>query len=121
MENGSIAILRVGEDLADGLASAYFVACLYIDLAQVTINREVVTVAYNHRVVVARDNEYTRHFAIEYGTCVGSGRGLDVDAAIVGTDVFKLLVLLLAKGTYDGVAAGDGERQTPTVAGKVVG
>ena len=58
MQDRGIAVFRIGKNLADSLAGADLVAGFYIHLAQVAVNSQVVTVTYDDRVVVARNNEH---------------------------------------------------------------
>ena len=43
MEDRCVAVFGIGKDLADGLPGADLISCLYIHLAQVAINSQVVT------------------------------------------------------------------------------
>ena len=103
MEDGRVAIVGVREDAAEGLAGGDLVAGLDIDLAQVAVHRQVVAVAHDDGVVVARESEDARYCPVEDGAGIGSGRGLDVNTAIIRADVFQLLVLLFAEGGDDRV------------------
>lgn len=88
MQDRGIAVFRIGKNLADSLAGADLVAGFYIYLAQITVNGQVVTVTYDDRVVIARNNEHAGYFAIEYSTGISSRSSLNVDTAIVGTYIF---------------------------------
>ena len=58
MKDGGIATLRIGEYLSDSLTGADFIACLYIDLAQVAVDGQVITMTYDDGVIVAGHYEY---------------------------------------------------------------
>jgi hypothetical protein len=105
MKDCCIAGLRIGEYLADSLTGTDLIACLYIDLAQVTIDCQIVTVTDDHRIVVTGHYEYTGHFTVEYRAGISSRCRLDVDTAVVGADVFEFRVLLFAEGTDNGIAS----------------
>ena len=59
MKDGGIATLRIGEYLSDSLTGADFIACLYIYLAQVAVDGQVITMTYDDGVIVAGHYEYT--------------------------------------------------------------
>ena len=79
MKDRSIAILSIGKNLSDRLAGTYLIACLHIDLAQIAVNRQIVTVTDNDRIVISRDNEHACHLAIEHGTSIRPRSGLDIE------------------------------------------
>lgn len=76
MKDCGIAVLCIGKDLSDRLAGTHLIACLHIDLAQVAIYRQIVTVADNDRIVISRNNEHTRHLTIEHGAGIRTRSGL---------------------------------------------
>ena len=78
MKDCCIAGLRIGEYLADSLTGTDLIACLYIDLAQVTIDCQIVTVTDDHRIVVTGHYEYTGHFTVEYRAGISSRCRLDI-------------------------------------------
>ena len=51
MKDGGIATLRIGEYLSDSLTGADFIACLYIYLAQVAVDAQLITMTYEGGVV----------------------------------------------------------------------
>ena len=97
MKDCGIAVLCIGKDLSDRLAGTHLIACLHIDLAQVAIYRQIVTVADNDRIVISRNNEHTRHLTIEHGAGIRTRSGLDVYTAVIRTDILQFLVLLFAQ------------------------
>lgn len=121
MKDRSIAVLGIGENLSDRLAGAHFIACLHIDLAQVTVDRQIVTVTDNDRVVISRNNEHARHLAIEHGTGIRTRSGLDIDTTVIRTDILQFLMLLFAKGSDNRMATGHRIRQTALIACKIIG
>ncbi len=98
MKDRSIAVLGIGENLSDRLAGAHFIACLHIDLAQVTVDRQIVTVTDNDRVVISRNNEHARHLAIEHGTASAPERFRISIPTVIRTDI-PVPMLLFAKGS----------------------
>ena len=88
MQNGGIMLFGVGEDTSQCLTGIDSVARLDVHLAQITINRKVISMAYDDGMVEAGDGKDTRHHTFEDGTGIGSGSGLDINAIVVGTDIF---------------------------------
>ena len=121
MKDRGIAVLCIGKDLSDRLAGTHLIACLHIDLAQVAIYRQIVTMADNDRIVISRNNEHTRHLTIEHGAGIRTRSGLDVYTAVIRTDLLQFLVLLFAEGSDNRMAAGHRIRQTPLIACKIIG
>ena len=121
MKDGGIATLRIGEYLSDSLTGADFIACLPVDLAQVAIYRQIVTMADNDRIVISRNNEHTRHLTIEHGAGIRTRSGLDVYTAVIRTDILQFLVLLFAEGSDNRRAAALRTRQTSLIACKIIG
>ena len=120
MKDRSIAILSIGKNLSDRLAGTYLIACLHIDLAQIAVNRQIVTVTDNDRIVISRDNEHACHLAIEHGTSIRPRSGLDIDTAVIRTDILQFLMLLLAKGSDNRMATGHRIGQTALIACKII-
>ena len=75
----------------------------------------------NDRIVISRDNEHACHLAIEHGTSIRPRSGLDIDTAVIRTDILQFLVLLFAEGSDNRMAAGHRIRQTPLIACKIIG
>ena len=76
---------------------------------------------HDHGIVVARHDENPRDDTLEDRPGIGAGVGTDIDTAIVRTDIFQLLVLLLAKGADHHVPSRHGIGQTSLVIDKATG
>ena len=49
------------------------VACFYIYLTQIAINRQVVTMTNDYGIIIPRHHEHTRYLPIEYRTGIRPG------------------------------------------------
>ena len=102
MENGGV-VGWIEEDLSDCLTGRDLIAGFDIDLAQVAVDREVITVTDDDGVVEPGDGEYTGNHTVEDGTGFGSRRSQDIDSVIIGTYMLEGGMLMLTEGSDDTV------------------
>ena len=73
VETGAVAVGRVAEDEAEGLAGFHFLSLTHFQLAQSGVDGEVSAMAYEHHIVVSvHDNHHRYHTGI-YGCGVRTG------------------------------------------------
>ena len=117
MQDSAVAILRVGENLADNLICLYNLARVDEDFAKIHINSEVIAMANHNHGVESVLTEYGRHLSIEHRACHSPRRCLDVDAAIVHFHMAQLGMPLATKVTHNpAIAATNGEQQPAFIA-----
>lgn len=97
MEHGLVIVLRIRIDFADALTGCHIVAGFYINMAQVAVDRQVVTMSYDDTVIVARDDEDACYHAIKDGTGFRPARSLDIDTVVVRTHMPESLMLVFSK------------------------
>ena len=73
---------------------------------------------HDHGIVIARHDKNPRDDTLEDRPGIGAGVGTDIDTAIVRTDIFQLLVLLLAESADHHISSCHGIGQAPLVADK---
>ena len=101
MQDSAVAILRVGENLADNLICLYNLARVDVDFAKIHINSEIITMAHHNHSVESVLTEYGRHFSIEHRASHSTWRCLDIDSAVVHFYMAQFGMPLATKVTHN--------------------
>ncbi len=77
------------------------VSRFHVDLAQIAINREIVSMPDDNGMIISRNSKNTGDFTFEYGNRFRTGGCLYINAIVICTDIFQVLMLLFSEWRND--------------------